>query len=94
MAGSSKNSGAARQLDGDPMKLSELHLLKYARVDGSTSSMFTEAQGWSIDVRPDLDGVIVGRANRDDPKKRDQIWIPFVNCLNGVPIEVPPRVGK
>jgi hypothetical protein len=76
------------------MRLSELHLLKYARVDSSTKSMFTDAEGWAIEVRADLHGIVLGRKNRDDPKKLDQLWIPFTNCLNGVPFEVPKAPAK
>ncbi len=76
------------------MKLSELHLHKFARVDGTMETMFTAERGWAIEVRPDLGGVIIGRANRDDASKRDQQWIPFSAILNGKPVEVPQKAGK
>lgn len=73
------------------MRLSELHLRNYARVDGSMSQTFRADEGWAIEVRPELGGVILGRKNRIDSAKQDQMWIPFANCLNGLPVEVPQR---
>lgn len=71
------------------MKLSSLHLRQYARVDGSMAQTFLATEGWDLTVRPELGGVILGRKNRVDPDKQDQMWIPFANCLNGVPVSVP-----
>ena len=73
------------------MKLSELHLREYARVNSSMAQTFTDEQGWSIVVRPELGGIILGRASRTDPEKQDRIWIPFGNVRNGTPVEVPPE---
>lgn len=76
------------------MKISELHLREYARVDSSMAQTFTAEQGWSIELRADLGGVILGRANRIDPKRQDQLFIPLANIRNATPVEVPPRAGK
>jgi len=76
------------------MKLTELHLVKYARMGGSLLSMFTAEQGFTIEVRTDLGGVVVSHKNRSNPEKMDHVWVPFANCLNGVPAEVPNRASK
>lgn len=76
------------------MKLSKIHLARPAFIDGSPRSMLTVDEGWTIELRPDLGGVIAGRKNRDDAAKVDQVWIPLANCANGFPVEVPSKAGK
>jgi hypothetical protein len=76
------------------VKLSELHLTQYARLDGSMAQTFTSEQGWDITVRPDLGGVILQRDVKGVVGKAPAMWLPFANCRNGVPQEVPPRAGK
>jgi len=55
---------------------------------------FTVEQGWNIEIRPDLGGVVVSRKTDDETKKSGAEWIPFANCRNGTPVEVPQKAGK
>lgn len=79
------------------MKLQELHLSGYARLDGSMTQTFTTGEGWDIEVRPDLGGVILKRDVAGMVGRAPVLWVPMGNCRNGVPVEVPApaaRVGK
>lgn len=73
------------------MKLTELHLREYARVDSTMHQTFTAQMGWDITLRVDLGGIILERANRTDPKKTDAMWVPLSNVRNGTPDAVPPE---
>jgi hypothetical protein len=75
------------------VKLSELHLTQYARVDSSMAQTFTAADGWDIEVRPELGGVILKRDVHGIVGKAPALWLPFANCRNGVPVEIP-KAGK
>jgi len=72
------------------MKLSELHLKDYARIDGTMSQTFSVEQGWSITVTPELGGIILTRAERKTNDPHCRLWIPFSNCRNGYPLAEPP----
>ena len=74
------------------MKLVNLHLREYARVDGSMAQTFASPE-WDMELRADLGGVIISRKNRENAEKRDTLWIPMANVRNGTPAEVPTR-GK
>jgi hypothetical protein len=76
------------------MRLSELHLKDYARVDSSMAQTFTAEQGWTIEVRPELGGVIISRKTDGAPNRAAAVWLPFANCRNGVPVEVPQKSSK
>ena len=63
------------------MKLSKPHLLQYASVPGSTISMLTSEAGWSLELKPELGGVLASH-----PRDQQTVWIPFTNCRNGYPL--------
>jgi hypothetical protein len=80
------------------MLLSKLHLRELAHVDGSTQTMFTTEQGWTIALKPELGGVLVTRAGGPDSRlnapRETSVWIPFSNCRNGYPLAEASQPGK
>jgi len=73
------------------MLLSKLHLKEMAHVAGSTQSMFTKEGGWTIELHPELGGVL---CELDRQRGDALIWIPYANCRNGYPIREEKVFGK
>ncbi len=80
------------------MQLSKLHLRELAHVDGSTQTMFTTEQGWTITITTEFGGVVVTRASGPDSRmntpRETSVWIPFANCRNGYPLPEASQPGK
>jgi len=66
------------------MMLSKLHLKEMAHVAGSTQSMFTAESGWTLEIKPELQGVMCTLSKQ---RGGGRIWIPFANCRNGYPVD-------
>lgn len=71
------------------MKFSRLHLIAPAHIGGTVQSMLQSSQGWDLELRPDLQGILAVSVSQDI-----ETWIPLSNCRNAFTLVEEPTAKK